>query len=88
MRCCGGKTAKPLTSRHRLQVRYLGGRTIVVKGPATGTDYRFSGRDRVQLVDPRDGASMIRVGVFRIETIVELPEASAAERRKGGREDG
>jgi hypothetical protein len=73
MGCCpqNHRTA-PLTERHRMQVRYNGGRPVVVKGPVTGTSYQFSGVDRVQLVDPRDAIIIVRNPVFRIEGIVEV----------------
>jgi hypothetical protein len=48
-----------MTDRHRLRVRYGGGRPIVVKGPLTGESYRFSGTDRVQLIDPRDIVTIV-----------------------------
>lgn len=72
MGCCGGTQTATLTERHRMRVRYGGGRPIVVKGPVTGTEYRFSGLDRLQLVDPRDAVSMVRNQFFRIEGVVEI----------------
>ena len=74
MTCCGETRIAPLTDRHRLRVRYLGGRPIDVQGPVTGTSYRFSGSDRLQLVDPRDAVSIARNRAFRIEGVVELAE--------------
>ena len=61
-----------MTERHRMRVRYAGGRPLLIKGPATGTSYRFSGLDRVQLVDPRDAVSIVRNRLFRIEGVVEV----------------
>jgi hypothetical protein len=61
-----------------MRVRYGGGRAIVVKGPATGADYRFSGLDRLQLVDPRDAVTLVRNPLFRIEGIVEMTDADPA----------
>lgn len=61
-----------MTERHRLRVRYTGGRPLLIKGPATGTAYRFSGLDREQLVDPRDAMSIVRNRLFRIEGVVEV----------------
>lgn len=72
MSCCGQTPTAPLSERHRMRVRYGGGRPIVVKGPVTGTDYRFSGTDRLQLVDPRDAVALSRTSMFRIEGVVEL----------------
>ncbi|HVO83160.1 MAG TPA: hypothetical protein VMU60_01925 [Syntrophobacteria bacterium] len=62
-----------MTERHRMRVRYGGGRPVIVRGPVTGSDYRFSGTERVQLVDPRDAAAIMRNRMFRIEGVVELP---------------
>ncbi len=74
MSCCGETRTAPLTERHRLRVRYLGGRPITVRGPVTGTSYGFSGLDRLQLVDPRDAVSIARDRAFRIVGVVELTE--------------
>ena len=74
MSCCNQLTTMPLTERHRLRVRYLGGRPIAVTGPTTGTVYQFSGLKREQFVDPRDGVAIAKHSGFRIEGIVELDE--------------
>ncbi len=70
MTCCREPTA-PLTERHRLKIRYSGGRPVLVKGPVTGIEYRFSGLERLQLVDPRDAAAIARSSLFRVEGVVE-----------------
>jgi hypothetical protein len=73
MSCCGSHTpTASLTKRHRFKIRYGGGRAIVVKGPLTGTEYRFSGIDRVQLVDPRDAVRMLHQGPFEMDSVVEV----------------
>lgn len=73
MSCCGSAVASvPLTPHHRMQVRYGGGRSIDVTGPVTRTVYSFSGKERVQLVDPRDAVAIVRSGLFRMEGIVEV----------------
>ena len=78
MSCCGGTAIAPLNARHRMRVRYLGGRPIEVKGPVTGQPYRFSGLDRDHLVDPRDAIVIVRDRNFRIDAIVELPFEKAS----------
>lgn len=78
MSCCGEAATTPLNERHRMRVRYVGGRPIEVKGPATGQAYFFSGLDRLQLVDPRDAIVIARDRSFRIEGIVELPLEKAS----------
>jgi len=67
-----------------MKVRYGGGRPVVVKGPVTGTDYRFSGLERLQLVEPRDAIAMVRNPLFRIEGVIELPVVEVASSRNGG----
>jgi hypothetical protein len=73
MSCCGKTKTAAMTERHRIRVRYGGGRPIIVKGPATGSDYRFSGTERVQLVDPRDAAAIVHNRMFRVEGVIEIP---------------
>jgi hypothetical protein len=73
MSCCGQTPTAPLTERHRLRVRYGGGRPVAVTGPVTSVVYRFSGVERLQLVDPRDAPALARTPMFRIEGVVELP---------------
>ena len=73
MSCCGASQTAPLTDRHRMRVRYGGGRPVEVKGPVTGTIYRFSGAERVQLLDPRDAVVIARSTMFRAEGLVEVP---------------
>ena len=51
----------------------------MVRGPATGHDYRFSGLERLQLVDPRDAVAMVRNPLFRIEGVIELPMAGGGD---------
>jgi hypothetical protein len=75
MSCCGSSVpSATLTARHRLRLRYGGGRPIEVTGPVTGTTYRFSGMARVQLVDPRDGIAILRNNALRMEGIVEVQD--------------
>ena len=79
MSCCP-HGAPTFSERHRLRVRYQGGRSLLVKGPVTKTEYRFSGMDRVQLVDPRDAIGIIRSSLFRLEGVVELTPAETDSR--------
>ena len=84
MSCCPQGVAT-LTDRHRMRLHYRGGRPVVVKGPVTGIDYRFSGMERIQIVDPRDAIVIARNGLFRIEGIIELPDEAARSRSGGTR---
>jgi hypothetical protein len=73
MSCCGSHIpTTPLTERHRFRLRYAGEQPIVVKGPSTGSEYQFSGLDRVQLVDPRDAIRLLQSGPFEMDGIVEV----------------
>ena len=77
--CCRNPTAA-LTDRHRVRVRYGGGRPVVVRGPVTGAAYAFSGVSRLQLVDPRDAVAVLRHPAFRAEGVVELPAGEGGVR--------
>ena len=72
--CCGPASTKPLTERHRIRVRYLGGRPVQVVGPATKLQYAFSGRDREKLIDPRDAYRLVSSGGFQPLGVVEAEE--------------
>jgi hypothetical protein len=65
-----------------MRIRYDGGRSILVTGPVTGRQYRFSGVERLQLVDPRDAVAIVRNPMFRIDGIVDL----SIEPSRGGPE--
>ena len=68
MSCCAkGHPIAVMNERHRMRVRYLGGRPLKVKGQVTGEVYRFSGLERTKLVDPRDAVSIARSKAFRVE---------------------
>ena len=65
MSCCGQRAGR-MTIRQadidnglRVKVAYLGGRSVTVVGSVTGVSYAFSGRVRVQDVDPRDAAGLV-----------------------------
>jgi hypothetical protein len=45
---------------------------MVVRGAATGIEYRFSGLERRQFVDPRDAVAIVRNPLFQVEAVVEL----------------
>jgi hypothetical protein len=67
-----------------MRMRYGGGRPIQVRGPATGVEYRFSGLERLQLVDPRDAVALVRNPLFRVEGIVEVSDHSLTAKREDG----
>ena len=71
MGCCA-QLVVTLTKRHRIRVRYGGGRPVLVRGPATRIEYRFSGIERLQLVDPRDAIVIVRNPLFRFDGVVEI----------------
>ncbi len=53
------------------EIEYAGGRTITVVGAVTGRRYTFSGLDRLQQVDPRDAAALLRQRVFRVKRVIQ-----------------
>ena len=79
MSCCGARPTAVMTERHRVRLRYGGGRTVVVTGPATGTSYHFSGAERLQLVDPRDAVTLARDPRFRVDGVVQLAADEGAK---------
>ena len=76
MACCGqagtGRltiTQKEIDDGFALQIEYSGGRAVSVGGPFTGKQYVFSGRARVQDVDPRDAPLLLRNQMFRVKSM-------------------
>jgi hypothetical protein len=45
-------------------IRYRSGSAILVRGPVTGRQYRFSPERAVQAVDARDVEALLRTRVF------------------------
>ena len=78
--CCGQTAIGPLTDRHRVRLRYRGGRPVAITGPVTRQQYRFSGKEREQLVDPRDAATIASSGAF---DVIGLEELSTQEHSDG-----
>ena len=54
----------PALSRRAMSVRYVERNAVIVRGPASGTSYRFSAASPVQSVDVRDADSLLRSGLF------------------------
>jgi hypothetical protein len=48
-----------------MTLRYVEQSPVLVRGPATGRNYEFSGADPVQNVDARDGEALLRTRFFR-----------------------
>lgn len=48
------------------RIRYVEVSPILVRGPATGRRYSFSGANPVQAVDARDAERLLRTRFFRI----------------------
>jgi hypothetical protein len=53
------------------EIEYAGGRTVTIVGAITGRRYTFSGLDRLQPVDPRDAAALLRERVFRLKRVIQ-----------------
>lgn len=76
MSCCG-ETSNAIIRQEDIErglvfeIEYAGARSITVKGEFTRQPYAFSGRDRVQRVDPRDAGALLRERVFRLKRLIE-----------------
>jgi hypothetical protein len=53
------------SSHGAVTLRYLERSRIVVRGPATGRYYEFSGIDAVKPVEARDAVALLRTQFFR-----------------------
>jgi len=76
MSCCG--EPRPAVIRQEdierglaFEIEYAGGRTVSVIGAVTGRRYVFSGLNRLQQVDPRDAARLLRERVFRLKRVIQ-----------------
>lgn len=47
-----------------MPLRYVERKGVVVRGPTSGVDYRFTADNPVQSVDVRDADSLLRSGLF------------------------
>jgi hypothetical protein len=61
--------AQPSPRYSSVALRYTETSPILVKGPATGRQYQFSGPNPVQAVDARDAAALLRTRFFSSELI-------------------
>jgi hypothetical protein len=73
--CCRGAAAGMIRQGEIdqglvFEIEYAGGRTITVIGATTRRRYTFSGLDRLQHVDPRDAAGLLRERVFRLNRVI------------------
>jgi hypothetical protein len=50
--------AKPVAQPGRITFRYTGNKSLLVRGPWSGTNYHFSGPGATMSVDPRDAKAM------------------------------
>jgi hypothetical protein len=48
-----------------VQLRYIERSPILVRGPVTGREYKFSASQPVEAIDARDAAALLRTGFFR-----------------------
>jgi hypothetical protein len=58
------QAAQPFPTHSSVVLRYTETSPILVRGPASGRQYQFSGSKPVQTVDPRDAAALLRTGFF------------------------
>ena len=57
-----GSSARPVS--RAVQLRYVERSAVVVRGPASGIEYRFTAESPVQSVDVRDADSLMRSRLF------------------------
>ena len=57
-----GSSARP--GSRAMPLRYVERNAVMVRGPASGTDYRFTAESPVQSVDVRDADALLRSGLF------------------------
>jgi hypothetical protein len=55
---------QPIPAYPSVALRYTETSPILVKGPATGRQYQFSGSNPIQAVDARDVAALLRTRFF------------------------
>ena len=58
------KSAQPLPANTSVGLRYTQTSSILVRGPASGRQYRFSDSNPVQALDGRDVAALLRTAFF------------------------
>jgi hypothetical protein len=49
-----------------VRIQFTQQAAILVRGPATGRHYQFHPGTQIQSVDPRDAASLLKSGYFRL----------------------
>jgi hypothetical protein len=59
------RNSAPPAAPGLVALRYLASSRILVRGPATGQAYEFSGAQPVRAVDPRDAEVLLRTRHFR-----------------------
>ena len=59
-----GASASARPVRRAMALRYVERKGVIVRGPASGIDYRFTFENPVQSVDVRDADSLLRSGLF------------------------
>ena len=57
-----GSSARPVG--RAMSLRYVERNGVIVRGPASGAEYRFSVESPVQSVDVRDADALLRSGLF------------------------
>ena len=59
-----GASSSARPGRRAMALRYVERNGVIVRGPASGIDYRFTFENPVQSVDVRDADSLLRSGLF------------------------
>ncbi len=77
MACCGqGRTALvqgratgqalPTYAGPTVRIEFTQQASVLIRGPSTGRHYQFHPGSPAQQVDPRDAASLVKSGYFRL----------------------
>lgn len=77
MGCCGQRRTAlvqgrasgqpmPATAGPSVRIEFMQQASVMIRGPATGRHYQFHPGAQSQQVDPRDAASLVKSGYFRL----------------------
>ncbi len=77
MTCCGrgraalaqarsGGQQGPAVAGPSVRIAFTQPTSVFIRGPATGRHYQFHPEAQTQPVDPRDAATLLRSGYFRL----------------------
>jgi hypothetical protein len=56
----------PAASGQSVRIAFMPQESVLIRGPSTGRHYQFHPGAQTQAVDPRDAASLLKSGYFRL----------------------